>query len=123
LGLYVASLNEVIDLHEDRVTVGLHYHLPPILLWALVLVAFLSMGMLGIHFGLSGTRNLPATVALWLRTPRPFVTLRGGATLAPLDRPTLRRAPGGVGDEEGRAGRGSSARPIFGHRPDVTACL
>jgi hypothetical protein len=64
IALFVDSLNEVIDLHEERVTVGLHYRIPPSLLWTLYLVAFLSMGTMGVHFGLSGTRNMWATVAL-----------------------------------------------------------
>ncbi len=64
VSLFVDSLNEVIDLHQERVTVGLHYRIPPSLLWTLYLVAFLSMGTMGIHFGLSGTRNMWATVAL-----------------------------------------------------------
>jgi hypothetical protein len=64
IALFVDSLNEVIDLHQERVTVGLHYRIPPSLLWTLYLVAFLSMGTMGVHFGLSGTRNMWATVAL-----------------------------------------------------------
>ncbi|MFP4600090.1 MAG: hypothetical protein ACLFVJ_17665 [Persicimonas sp.] len=64
VGLFVDSLNEVIDLHEERVTVGLRHRIPPSLLWTLYLVAFLSMGTMGIHFGLSGTRNGTTTVAL-----------------------------------------------------------
>jgi hypothetical protein len=64
VGLFVDALNRLIDLHESRVTVGLHYHIPPSLVWTLYLVAFLSMGTLGIHFGLSGTRSIVATIAL-----------------------------------------------------------
>ncbi len=64
VGLYIDSLNSVIDLHEERVTVGMRYRVPPSLLWTLYLVAFLSMLVMGIHFGLSGTRNMLASVAL-----------------------------------------------------------
>lgn len=64
VGLYVDALNSVIDLHEERVTVGLHYRIPPSLIWTLYLVAFLAMVIMGVNFGLSKTRNLLASVAL-----------------------------------------------------------
>ncbi len=64
VGLYIDALNGMIDLHEERVTVGLHYRIPPSLIWTLYLVAFLSMAMMGLNFGLSGTRNLLASAAL-----------------------------------------------------------
>lgn len=64
VGLFIDSLNEVIDLHEERVTVGLRYRIPPSLLWTLYLVSILSMLTLGLHFGLSGTRSVVSTVAL-----------------------------------------------------------
>lgn len=64
VGLFVDSLNSVIDLHEERVTVGVYFRIPPSLIWTLYMVALLSMLVMGIHFGLSGTRNLLASVAL-----------------------------------------------------------
>lgn len=64
IGLYIDALNHVIDLHEERVTVGLHYRIPPSLIWTLYLVAFLAMVLMGVNFGLSNTRNLMASVAL-----------------------------------------------------------
>ncbi|HKJ89185.1 MAG TPA: hypothetical protein VKA48_11850 [Gammaproteobacteria bacterium] len=64
VGLFIDSLNQTIDLNEERVTVGLRYRVPPSLLWTLYLVAFLSMGVLGFHFGLGGTRNFLAASAL-----------------------------------------------------------
>jgi hypothetical protein len=64
VGLFIDSLNEVIDLHEERVTVAFRYRVPPSLLWTLYLVSLLAMGTMGLHFGLSGTRSLAATVAL-----------------------------------------------------------
>ena len=45
-------------------TVALRYRIPPSLMWTLYLVALLSMVTMGVHFGLSGTRNLTSTVAL-----------------------------------------------------------
>lgn len=64
VGLFIDTLNEVIDLHEERVTIGLRYRIPPSLLYTLYLLALVSMGTMGLHFGLSGTRSIPSTVAL-----------------------------------------------------------
>lgn len=64
VGLFIESLNEVIDLHEDRVTTGLRYRIPPSLIWTLYLLAALSMGTMGLHFGLSGTRSILSSLAL-----------------------------------------------------------
>lgn len=64
IGLYVTALNEVIDLHEERLTVAVRYRIPPSLLWTLYFVSLLSMGTMGLHFGFSGTRNFAATAAL-----------------------------------------------------------
>lgn len=64
VGLYIDALNDVIDRHEERVTVGLHYRIPPSLIWTLYLVALLSMVVMGLNFGLAGTRNLIASAAL-----------------------------------------------------------
>ncbi|RVU40969.1 hypothetical protein EA187_19505 [Lujinxingia sediminis] len=64
VGLYIDSLNDVIDRHEERVTVAIHYRIPPSLIWTLYLVALLSMVVMGLNFGLAGTRNMLASVAL-----------------------------------------------------------
>lgn len=64
VGLYIDSLNDVIDRHEERVTVGLHYRIPPSLIWTLYLVSLLSMFVMGLNFGLAGTRNMLASLAL-----------------------------------------------------------
>ncbi|TXD32091.1 hypothetical protein FRC96_19035 [Lujinxingia vulgaris] len=64
VGLYIDSLNDVIDRHEERVTVAIHYHIPPSLIWTLYLVTLLSMLVMGLNFGLAGTRNMLASVAL-----------------------------------------------------------
>jgi hypothetical protein len=64
IALLIEALNEVIDLHAKRVIVALHFRIPPSLLWTLYLIAFLSFWTMGMHFGLSGTRNVIATFAL-----------------------------------------------------------
>lgn len=64
-GLYVQSLNQLIDLHQDRVTVVLHHRLPGAILLTLYLVALLAMGTLGYNLGLSPTRTvLPALTVM-----------------------------------------------------------
>ncbi|RPI80464.1 MAG: DUF4239 domain-containing protein, partial [Planctomycetaceae bacterium] len=63
-GLFLQSLNEVIDLHAKRVMVGLRSRLPLILwvaLFSLVIVGMLSVGY---QAGLSGTRRSPAEFLL-----------------------------------------------------------
>ncbi len=64
VGLYIAALNDVIDLNEERVTVGINFRVPPSLIVTLYIVAFLSMWVMGVNFGLARTRNLTASVAL-----------------------------------------------------------
>jgi hypothetical protein len=57
VALFVASLNDVIDVHEKRVTVSLYYRLPRPFLWTLLAVAVLALGVLGYSAGLSGSRR------------------------------------------------------------------
>jgi hypothetical protein len=64
VALFVKSLNEVIDLHESRVTVGLFQRLPSVILGVLYFVALLSVAMVGLRSGLDRTRSLAPTVAL-----------------------------------------------------------
>jgi hypothetical protein len=52
--LFTSSLNEVIDLHNRRVTVLLHYKIPPVIMGVLYFIAFFSMMALGFQFGISG---------------------------------------------------------------------
>jgi hypothetical protein len=65
-GLFIQSLNEVIDLHAKRVTAGLRNRIPVTIWTTLYFVAFLSMGLMGYHAGLTGTRSLTASLALVL---------------------------------------------------------
>ncbi len=66
VGLFLFSLNEVIDLHTTRVAVGLHQRLPTAIVDVLVLVSILAMGVLGYGAGLGQWRSLIPTVALVL---------------------------------------------------------
>jgi hypothetical protein len=54
LGLFIQSLNEVIDFHTKRVTVGIIYRIPASIWLALYFVAILAMVAVGYHFGLTG---------------------------------------------------------------------
>jgi len=65
-GIFVQSLNPVLDLHEARVTVELHQRLPRAILVMLYVVAGLAFGVLGYSAGLGRVRALLPTVALAL---------------------------------------------------------
>ena len=80
-GIFITSLNLVIDLHAKRVTASLRNRIPGTIWVALYLVAFLAMMAMGYHTGLSGSQRSIATV---------FQALAFSAVLiliADLDRP------------------------------------
>lgn len=84
LGLYIDSLNHLIDLHEMRVTVALRNRLPKTIVWMLLFVAVLGSGLLGYSSGFTRSRNLLANVAL-------ILALSGVILLVlDLDRPNQR---------------------------------
>jgi membrane protein YdbS with pleckstrin-like domain len=63
LGLYIDSLNTMIDLHETRVTAIVYARVPETLLILLIILAALTMGMVGYSAGLTRHRSvLTATV-------------------------------------------------------------
>lgn len=64
VGLYVQSLNQMIDLHATRVMVGLRSRIPFTIWIALYFVALLAMGTMGYHHGLSGTNRHFAALML-----------------------------------------------------------
>ena len=63
-GLFIQSLNQVIDLHSARLVLGVRSRLPATIWGALFLVAFSSMVTVGYQEGLSGTRRSPASLGL-----------------------------------------------------------
>ena len=81
VGLFVESLNEVIDLHAKRVTAGLRNRIPGTIWAALLTIATLSLAAMGYHAGLVGTiRSLAILVVA--------VTFSAViALIADLDRP------------------------------------
>jgi len=62
--LFIKSLNELIDLHQSRKTVGLEYQIPGSVWMAVYLLTMLSMLAVGYQIGMSGMRRLRGTPVL-----------------------------------------------------------
>lgn len=62
--LYVQSLNEVIDLHAERVVAGLRSRVPGVIWIVLYVLAILAMIIMGYHSGLAHSRRSIAVIAL-----------------------------------------------------------
>jgi hypothetical protein len=65
-GVFVQSLNDVIDLHAKRVLVGVRSRIPLVIWTALFFLAFLGMAAVGYQAALSATRRSPAMIVLVL---------------------------------------------------------
>jgi hypothetical protein len=65
-GVYVQSLNNVIDVHAKRVMVGLRSRVPVVIWAGLFGLAVLGMASVGYQAGLSTTRRSPAMLGLVL---------------------------------------------------------
>ena len=63
-GLFISALNEVIDLHLKRVTVGLRNRVPAPIWATLYLLMFVGMVMMGTQIGPSGARHAGMELAL-----------------------------------------------------------
>jgi hypothetical protein len=64
VGLFVQSLNQMIDLHAVRMQAGLRSRIPGAIWLGLFAVAASSLATMGYHAGLSGTRTSLATLAV-----------------------------------------------------------
>jgi len=64
VGMFVQSLNQMIDLHAKRLQAGLRSRIPGAIWLGLFAVAALSLAAMGYHAGLSGTRRSLAVVAV-----------------------------------------------------------
>jgi hypothetical protein len=64
VGLFIQSLNEVIDLHSKRVLVGLRSRIPGAIWAALYAVTILALAAMGYHGGLVGTSRSLAILAV-----------------------------------------------------------
>jgi hypothetical protein len=81
-GLFIASLNEVIDLHAKRVMYGMRTRIPPNI-WALLyVVAMLAVGEIGYHTGMAGARGTLVLIPLILTFSAVILLI------VDLDRPT-----------------------------------
>jgi len=81
VGLFIASLNEVIDLHAKRLALGVRNRIPGTIWAALSFVAIIGTSVMGYHAGLAGSGRSLALLALVLAFSA-VVTL-----IADLDRP------------------------------------
>ena len=78
---YIESVNEVIDLHESRVTAGIYGRVPGTIMIILFFGSALTLGMVGYQAGLTLRRSLLSAIVL-------VVALGGVITIvADLDRP------------------------------------
>ena len=64
VGVFIQSLNEVIDLHAKRVLVGIRSRIPLVLWLSLMLIIVTGMLAVGYQAGLSATRRSPAMIGL-----------------------------------------------------------
>jgi hypothetical protein len=64
--LLVQAINEVFDLHEERVFVGIRNRIPATIWVALYTVLMLSMMGVGFHFGIKGARSPVPSASLAL---------------------------------------------------------
>lgn len=64
--LYIASLNEMIDLHSQRLHAELGFRVPQALILGLYLVALLTMVLIGVHDGYREKHNVFALIMVIL---------------------------------------------------------
>ena len=79
--LLIQAINEVIDMHEKRVTAVLFNRIPATIHLTLLIITALTMMMMGVQSGLSGPRRLIAIIPLALA----FAAL--STVVVDLDRP------------------------------------
>ena len=63
-GIYIQSLNEVIDVHAKRLLLGLNSRIPVVIWAGLFGLAMLGLAAVGYQAGLSDTRRSPAMLGL-----------------------------------------------------------
>jgi hypothetical protein len=62
--LFTTSVNDLIDLQNQRITMTFEYRIPEAILWILFVIAFFSMFTMGFQFGLSGKQNFSISAIL-----------------------------------------------------------
>ncbi|MBA4032512.1 MAG: hypothetical protein C0478_16705 [Planctomyces sp.] len=63
-GLYIQSLNDVIDRHADRVMLGIEHRIPLVIWLVLFGETILAMSAMGYHGGLTGSTRSLASLAI-----------------------------------------------------------
>lgn len=66
IALYLASLNEVIDLHTERLTAELGFRVPPIIVLSLYIVAGMTMMLIGVYDSYREKHNTIALIIIVL---------------------------------------------------------
>lgn len=79
--LFIQSINDVIDLHEKRMAVGIYNRIPESIWLALYLISILAMAATGFQPGLAGSRRTITSIFLTLTFSSILVLI------AVLDRP------------------------------------
>jgi hypothetical protein len=64
VALFISSLNEVIDMHSKRVTLGLHARVPVSVWIVLLTVSVFSMVSVGYYCGIAGNRSWAETIIM-----------------------------------------------------------
>lgn len=82
VAIYIESLNDVIDISESRVTALVYARVPQTILTLLIILAALTMGMVGYSAGLTRKRSAVTAVVLV------FVLAAVLTLVVDLDRPT-----------------------------------
>jgi hypothetical protein len=62
--LFIASLNDLIDLHQSRITVGTQYRIPGMIWLTVYILSAISMLAFGYQVGMAGIRRLRGTPVL-----------------------------------------------------------
>ncbi len=64
IGLFIGSVNELIDLHTKRVVVALQYHIPGAIWGALYLLSILAFGLVGYELGTAKTGSVLVSIIM-----------------------------------------------------------
>jgi CDP-diglyceride synthetase len=55
--LYTASVTDLVEVFNKRITYTFEYHIPVAIMWVLFIITLFSMLLLGYQFGISGKKN------------------------------------------------------------------
>ena len=64
IGLFISSLNELIDLQTERIVVALQYHIPGTIWGALYLLSILAFGLVGYELGAAQSGSVLVSVIM-----------------------------------------------------------